>query len=153
MGWPGGGASGGRVAAAVGVFLLLALIWAVVLGPPLLRAHAARQEAFILNLRSERLRAVDVRSERTRCRRRIARGLLVAIAATLLVGLLPTFRVLLVVHLFLVDSFIAYIALLAYWAGRAAAPADTAPARPGAQQWRREPKPRTDVLPELAPLG
>ena len=44
-------------------------------------------------------------------------------AATLLVGLLPTFRVLLVVHLFLVDSFLAYIALLAHTANRAARPA------------------------------
>ena len=137
----------------MGVFLLLVLIWALVLGPPLLRAHGARQEAFLMNLRSERHGPVDVRSERARCRRHIARGLLVATVATLLVGLLPTFRVLLFVHLFLLDSFIAYIALLAYWANRAAAPAAMAPARPARQRWRREPRPRPEVMPELAPLG
>ena len=41
-------------------------------------------------------------------------------AATLLVGFLPPFRALLVVHLFLVDLFLAYIGLLAYSAERTA---------------------------------
>jgi hypothetical protein len=41
-------------------------------------------------------------------------------AATLLIGALPTFRAFLVVHLFLVDSFLAYICLLAHAADRAA---------------------------------
>ena len=42
----------GPVGAAVGVLLLLALIWAAVLVPPALRSHAARQEAFLVSLGS-----------------------------------------------------------------------------------------------------
>jgi hypothetical protein len=147
------------------VVALLVLIWAVLLVPPALRAHAARQEAFLLSIGSppgveQRPRPAVVRSLRVQRRRRIAGGLLVSMAATLLVGLLPTFRILLVVHLFLVDSFIAYIALLAYWADRAAiarAPAveaETAPAaRPRRRMWSREGLPAPGVLPDLASLG
>ncbi len=141
------------------VVLLLALIWAVVLVPPALRAHAARQEAFLLSIGStpgidEPLRPAMLRSLRVQRRRRIAGGLVVAMAATLVVGLLPTFRVLLVVHLFLLDSFIAYIALLAHWANRAAlpeapaveaAPAPEVPAR--RRRWNRERVPAPAVLP------
>ena len=148
------------------VVLLLALIWAAVLVPPALRAHAARQEAFLLSIGSapdldDPPRPAVVRSLRIQRRRRIAGGLLIATAVTLVVGLLPTFRVLLAVHLFLLDSFIAYIALLAHWANRAAraeAPAvEAAPAvepeparRP---RWGRERVPAPAVLPELAPLA
>jgi predicted lipid-binding transport protein (Tim44 family) len=149
------------------VVLLLALIWAVLLIPPALRAHAARQEAFLLSIGSspeaeQRPRPSEVRSLRVQRRRRIAGGLVVAMAATLLIGLLPTFRILLVVHLFLVDSFIAYIGLLAYWAGRAdVAPAPApavevvaAPAAPARRRrWNRERVPAPAVLPDLAPLG
>ena len=108
----------------MGVFLLLMLIWAVVLVPPALRSHAARQEAFLASIGSEPsldepLHPSVIHSLRVQCRRRIAGGLLIAMVATLLVGLLPTFRTLLVVHLFLVDSFIAYIALLAHRANQA----------------------------------
>ena len=148
------------------VVLLLALIWAAVLVPPALRAHAARQEAFLLSIGSasdlhEPLRPAVVRSLRIQRRRRIAGGLLVATAVTLVVGLLPTFRVLLAVHLFLLDSFIAYIALLAHWANRATltqAPATepvpepaTEPAR--RRRWQRERVPAPSVLPDLASLG
>lgn len=110
----------------MGVALLLALIWAAVLVPPALRSHAARQEAFLVSLGSTP--APDLRpppspqAQRIQRRRRIAGGLLVAMLTTLVMGLLPTLRVLLVVHLFLLDSFIAYIALLAYGANRAARP-------------------------------
>lgn len=149
------------------VVLLLALIWAVVLVPPALRVHAARQEAFLLSIgstpdRDEPLRPGVVRSLRVQRRRRIAGGLLVAMAVTLVVGLLPTFRVLLVVHLFLVDSFIAYIALLAHWANRSAhaatpAPvveAEPAPADPARRGWwNRERVPAPAGLPDLAPLA
>jgi hypothetical protein len=149
------------------VVVLLALIWAVLLVPPALRAHAARQEAFLLSIGSspdgeQRLRPSMVRSLRVQRRRRIAGGLVLSMAATLVVGLLPTFRILLVVHLFLVDSFIAYIALLAYWADRAAvaeapapevaaAPAPAAPTR--RRRWNRERLPAPAVLGDLAPLG
>lgn len=142
------------------VALLLALVWAVVLVPPALRAHAARQEAFLLSIGSvpdEAPPPAVARSLRVQRRRRIAGGLLVAMATTLVVGLLPTFRVLLVVHLFLVNSFIAYIALLAYWAdraARAAVPAAPAPAPAEAVPRRRRNRERVPaVLPELAPLA
>lgn len=148
------------------VVLLLALIWAAVLVPPALRAHAARQEAFLLSIGSapdldDPPRPAVVRSLRIQRRRRIAGGLLIATAVTLVVGLLPTFRVLLAVHLFLLDSFIAYIALLAHWANRAARPeapaVEAAPAvepEPARRRWwGRERVPAPAVLPELAPLA
>lgn len=144
------------------VVLLLALIWAVVLVPPALRVQAARQEAFLLSIggaldREGVLRPSVVRSLRVQRRRRIAGGLLVAMAVTFVAGLLPTFRVLLVVHLFVVDSFIAYIALLAYWANRAAAPAAEAPAPaappPARRRWSRERLPAPASLPDLASLA
>ena len=142
----------------MGVFLLLAAIWALVLIPPALRSHAARQEAFLVSLGSTPapdLPRPNEQAQRIQRRRRIAGGLLMATVATLLMGLLPTFRVLLVVHLFLLDSFIAYIALLAHWANKAARPADVpvadlapapAPAQP-ARRWRRT------VVPELGPMA
>ena len=111
--------------------MLLAIIAAAVLLPPALHWHAGRQEAFLVSLGStptpDHRRAGNPRPHRGPRRRRIAGGLLVAMASTLVVGLLPTFRALLIVHLFLVDAFIAYIALLAHAANRAARP-DAAPA-------------------------
>jgi hypothetical protein len=143
------------------VVLLLALIWAVVLVPPALRVHAARQEAFLLSIGGARdhegaLRPSVVRSLRVQRRRRIAGGLLVAMAVTFVAGLLPTFRVLLVVHLFVLDSFIAYIALLAHWASRAAAPAAEAAAPasppPARRRWSRVRVPAPG-LPDRAALS
>ncbi|HUR22314.1 MAG TPA: hypothetical protein VMZ73_00430, partial [Acidimicrobiales bacterium] len=150
---------GGQVGAAMAVVLLLALIWAVLLVPPALRAQAARQQAFLLSIGSppnaqEPGRPSTVPSLRVQRRRRIAGGLLVAMAVTLVAGLLPTFRVLLIVHLFLVDSFIAYIALLAHWSDRAAPAADAAPlpATPARRRWwSRERAPA--VLPDLVSLA
>jgi hypothetical protein len=139
----------------VGIVLLLAVILAAVLVPPALRAHAARQEAFLVSLGSAPASEPALpRSVQVQRRRRIAGGLLLAMAGTLIVGLLPTFRVLLVVHLFLVDAFIAYIGLLAYSADRAARMAEVvepvdAPAPAPARRWRRP----AAVLGELAPVG
>ena len=144
------------------VVLLLGLIWAAVLVPPSLRVHAARQEAFLLSIGSapdlhEPLRPADVRCLRVQRRRRIAGGLLAATAITLVVGLIPTFRVLLAVHLFLLDSFIAYIALRAHWDNRAALaelPAVEAEPAPARRRWgNRERLPAQGVLPDLASLG
>lgn len=162
----------------MGVLLLLALAWVAVLVPPAVRAHAARQEAFLVSFGEVGPQpAAPVapptrrRSAAVQRRRHIAGGLLAAMAATLLAGLLPTFRVLLVVHLFLVDSFLAYIALLAHAAQRAAkahaAPraANAAPAAPrAANAPAAEPAPgpvarrrrlprstRPPALPDLAP--
>ena len=143
----------------MGVVLLLALIWALVLIPPALQSHAARQEAFMVSLGSTPVAGLpaarDLKAQRIQNRRRIAGGLLVAMAATLLMGLLPTFRVLLIVHLFRVDSFIAYIALLAHGANRAAraavapAPAPAPPVVPDepARRWRRR------IVPDLGPVA
>ena len=166
MGLPDGGQSNGRLGASVGVVVLLALIWAMVLVPPALLSHAARKEAFVVSFGAVappvQHRAAGARSSRVQCRRRIAGGLLLAAAAALLVGLLPAFRVLLVVHLFLLDSFLAYIALLAHMAQRAAragareageAPIDVParmPARPR-RGWRTGEGRGTAVLHELGP--
>ena len=141
----------------MGVVLLVLAIWALVLIPPALRSHAARQEAFLLSLGSTPApglpRPSDPQAQRIQRRRRIAGGLLTATAATLLAGLLPTFRPLLFVHLFLLDTFIAYIALLAHSANKAARAAR--PARPAVapapvrptRRWRRA------VVPELGPVA
>jgi len=142
----------------MGVVLLLAVIWAAILVPPAVRAHAARREAFLVSFGEGPASLYSPprpRSQAVERRRRIAGGLLVAMAGTLLVGLLPTFRAFLVVHLFLVDSFLAYIGLLAFTADRAAkrlaplvvelVPAEPAeraptPASPAAR-WGRAPAP------------
>ncbi len=147
----------------MGVVLLLAVIWAAILVPPAVRAHAARREAFLVSFGDGPAALYSPprpRSQAVQRRRRIAGGLVVAIVATLMVGLLPTFRAFLVVHLFLVDSFLAYIGLLAHTADRAARrlarpvvtpvpvePAELAPtpASP-ARRWRRPPVPVPGVL-------
>ncbi|HEX2047007.1 MAG TPA: hypothetical protein VHF27_04525 [Acidimicrobiales bacterium] len=104
------------------VVLLLVLIWAAVLVPPAVVAHRQRQEAFLVSFGPPLAEAPRPRPNALRIqrRRRIAGGLLVATVATLVVGLLPTFRVFLVVHLFLLDSFLFYVAVLAYGADKAA---------------------------------
>jgi hypothetical protein len=150
------------------VVLLLALFWGVVLVPPALRAHEERQRAFLLSIGStpdlsqlsQPLRPAVVRSLRVQRRRRIAGGLLMAMAVTLVVGLLPPFRVLLVVHLFLADSFIAYIGLLAHWANRTALPpvpvVETQPAQLGSERrrwWSGNAVPAPAVLSDLASLA
>ncbi len=112
------------------VVLLLAAIWAVVLVPPALMAHRERQEAFLISIGQapEPEERVPRRySSSVQRRRRIAGGLLVAMAVTLVVGLLPTFRVFLVVHLFLLDSFLGYVAVLAHQANRRGAVRDPRP--------------------------
>ena len=147
----------------MGVVLLLTLIWAMVLVPPALRAHAARKEAFLVSFGRPPLpvdhRPVRPRSTRIRRRRRAAGGLLAAMAATLLLGLLPAFRVLLIVHLFLLDSFLAYIALLAHMARRGpvteVAPISItveAPSR-APRRWRTGVTPGPTVLSELGPAA
>jgi hypothetical protein len=141
------------------VVLLLASIWAAVLVPPAVRAHNARKHAFLLSIGTpEPDFAPPPRpySRRVQARRRIAGGLLVAMGSTLVIGLLPTFRVLLIVHLFLLDSFIAYIALLAHLANRAVraqeqpepAVDEVAEAVPLRVRWRA----RRVILPELGPV-
>ncbi len=110
------------------VVLLLAAIWATVFVPPAVRAHNARRQAFEVSFGrsvapdSPPLSAASGRhSPAVQRRRRIAGGLLVAMLATGGAGLVPTFRILLVVHLFVVDSFLFYVALLAHRSDRLAA--------------------------------
>lgn len=154
------------------VVLLLAVIWAAVLVPPVVQAHAARREAFLVSFGPAGIPEVPApptppspQAQRVHRRRRILGGLLIAMAGTGLAGLLPTFRVLLVVHLFLVDSFLAYVALLAHLAARrfgARAPR-TSPSvapRPARAVSRARPR-RRDVLgpgglgdlPPIVPAG
>jgi MFS family permease len=133
------------------VVLLLAVIWAAVFVPPAVQAHAARREAFLVSFGAppsgEVLPPVPAspRSARVQRRRRIAGGLLIAMAGTGLAGLLPTFRVLLVVHLFLLNSFIAYVALLAHLADRRARAAERASVVP-------DPGAVVDTGPVVVPL-
>lgn len=160
----GGGPDGRALGAAVFVVLLVAAALTAALAPPAFRAHAARKEAFLLSFGP---RPTDPpppprprRSPQVQCRRRIVRTLLVAMAVTFLVGLVPTFRPLLVVHLFLLDFFLAYVALLAHAANRAArrqAPevrqgdvADTP--EPAGTAIHRRPARRRALLPDLGPL-
>lgn len=150
----------------MGVVLLLAIIWAAVLVPPAVRSHAARKQAFLLSFGpAQAALAAGVRppsrprSTRVQRRRRIAGGLLVAMAATLLIGLLPTFRVLLVVHLFVVDSFLGYLSVLAHVTNRSAPrrvpQQDVAevPLRAGAEPRRRRSVPRPAMLGDFGPIA
>ena len=145
------------------LFLLLVVVSAIVLVPPAIRFHASRREAFLLSF--GRPPVVDppaprLRSPRIQRRRRIAGGLLLAMAATLVVGLLPPFRVFLVVHLFLLDAFLAYVALLAHMANRAAGPllrqTSRAPEAVGSADQlgaRRGPVPGVGILSDLGPVA
>lgn len=139
------------------VVVLLTLIAGAVLVPPALHWHAGRQDAFLASLGStpvaEHPRATNPRSSRVHRRRRIAGGLLVAMATTLVVGLLPTFRALLIVHLFLVDAFIAYIALLAHAANQAARPASALAPTPTPRGGATAPRPWVSDLGPVVPLG
>ena len=113
------------------VGLLLVLIWAAVLVPPAAGARAAREADFLGSIRPGRdplegtlgrasdLDAADQPRFRPALtanarRRQVLGGLVVAMGATLVLGLLPTFRLLLVVHLLLVNSSLAYVGLLVH---------------------------------------
>ncbi len=100
---------------------LFAFIWAAVVVPPVADARASRRAQFQSSLRPtddpdgyEPVRGLRSPLTPMARRRHILGGLLVAMATTLLLGLLPTFRLLLVVHLLLVDSFLAYVGLLVH---------------------------------------
>jgi hypothetical protein len=118
------------MADAVLVVLLLVFIWAAVLVPPAAGARASREADFLGSIRPgghphdghvpsgevddpDQLRFRPALTANAR-RRQVLGGLVVAIGATLFLGLLPTFRLLLVVHLLLVNSCIAYVALLVH---------------------------------------
>jgi hypothetical protein len=171
------------------VALLLAVIWVAVLVPPAVRSHHARKKAFEVSFGRGGPPAADApawipegrsasgpggrsvsapvdaapgrrHSPPVQRRRRIAGGLLVAMVASGLAGLLPTFRVLLVVNLFVDDSFLFYVALLAYRADRrtraarrpGAAPAEARADRAAASRRRRATS-VPGVLADLPPVA
>ena len=114
------------------VALLFVFIWAAILIPPAAGARAAREADFLGSIRPGRdpLEGTLGRSpddsdgaDPTRFRpgltanarrRQVLGGLVVAMGATLVLGLLPTFHLLLVVHLFLVNSCLAYVGVLVH---------------------------------------
>jgi hypothetical protein len=96
------------------VLLLVALV--AILVPRALRDHEARRAAFVVSFtQGEPVEpAPPLRSPRVQRRREILTGLLIAMAGTGLVGLVPMFHMLLAAHLFLVDAFLGYVGLLAH---------------------------------------
>ena len=139
------------MADAVLVALLLVFIWAAVLVPPAAGARASREADFLGSIRpgNNPLEGTLGRGDQTDSgafdqprfrpaltanarRRQVLGGLVVAMGATLVLGLLPTFRLLLVVHLFLVNSCLAYVGLLVHIRDKQAASTaavSTAPVR------------------------
>lgn len=118
------------------VFVVLVLLWAAVLVPPVLRARAERRAAFIESFSRQMdtlgrkagagrgTSEVTVTRARptlplrpanpTKRRRDVLGGLLGAMIGSLLLGLIPSLRSVWILFLFLVNLFIAYIALLAH---------------------------------------
>ncbi len=120
------------------VLLLLAFIWAAVLIGPAAGAQASREAEFLGSIRPDghdELDAVDQPRFRPALtanarRRQVLGGLMVSIGATLALGILPPFRLLLFVHLLLVNSCLAYVGLLVHLRDKQAAHARvTTPAR------------------------
>jgi hypothetical protein len=150
------------------VVLLVALV--AILVPPALREHEARRAAFVVSFtQGDPVEpAPPLRSPRVQRRREILTGLLIAMAGTGLVGLLPAFHMLLAVHLFLVDAFLGYVGLLAHMGeqrarlaapalpaeGTAAAGRDfDAPLREPVPVARRRPSSRPALRAELPPVA
>jgi hypothetical protein len=114
------------------VFVVLGLIWAAVLVPPVLRARAERRAEFIdsfraqmgaLGQKAQADKPMAVRVPRTRTphvvtpvkrRRDIVGGLLGALIGSLVLGAIPSLHMVWVLHLFLLNLFIGYLALLAH---------------------------------------
>ncbi len=115
------------------VFVVLGLIWAAVLVPPVLRARAERRAEFIDSFRAQMgaLGSNRVRADReavvgaararrpptvnpVKRRRDIVGGLLGALIGSLALGAIPSLRAVWVLHLFLLNLFIGYLALLAH---------------------------------------
>ncbi len=116
------------------VLVVLGVIWAAVLIPPVLRARAERRAEFIESFRdqmgalghkAERCMESELEARRRRRatpvkrRRDIVGGLLGAMIGSLMLGAIPSLRVVWVLHLFLLNTFIGYLALLAHQRGLA----------------------------------
>jgi hypothetical protein len=136
---------------AVLVIFLLGLIWAAVLLPPAIGARASREAEFLGSIRpgghphdsgapTSEFAIVDQSRFRPALtpnarRRQVLGGLVVAMGATLVLGLIPTFRLLFFVHLMLVNTCLAYVGLLVHSRDQQTARARVA-AAPAA--WRAE---------------
>jgi hypothetical protein len=121
----------------------LLLIWLAVLVPQAVRAHSQRRQAFIDSL-SRQLGALEAagpgapptpapaprRVSPAQRRRSVFVGLLLSMIVSLVPLVVVPGKVALVVHLAVDDCFLAYVALLARWAGSRASPAAPAPAAP-----------------------
>jgi hypothetical protein len=120
------------------VLLILAVVWAIFLVPQLVRARAEKTPADSIGAFRAQLSVLERatpavtgrrgasspghygrqvaalrRQEAARRRRDVLTGLVVAMAATFLLGMLPAFRVLLPLHVALDVLFFAYIGMLA----------------------------------------
>lgn len=148
------------------VVMLLVVILAAVLVPPAVRARAARRHAFVVSFGDPDGSEAPVRhrgrSRPVERRREILGSLLSAMAGTGLIGVLPTFRTLLVVHLFLVDALLAYVALLAHLGDRRAKQARPAATTAGTlvpvddrarSGGRLQTRPRPALTSELPPVA
>ena len=151
------------------VFVVLGLIWAAVLLPPVFRARAERREKFIDSFR-EQMGALDNRKVReteidrkagrvrrgvqtaparrraspAQRRRDILGGMLGALIGSLVLGVFPALRMVWVLHLFLLNLFLGYVALLAHQR-------DVAHRR--ASRVRRTPKPVKRVAVGVGPAS
>lgn len=140
------------MADAVLVVLLLVFIWAAVLVPPAAGARASREAEFLGSLRGDDTDPLDgprfhpALTANAR-RRQVLGGLVVALGTTLALGLLPTFRLLLVVHLLLLNSFLAYVALLVKVRDERMARAGTPTAR---SRWQESEVAEVEALAALA---
>lgn len=114
------------------IFLILTLIWALALLPPLLRARKEGNPVNSVGKFRRHLRVLEqtsdlgdassmpqswaIEAQRRRVRRRrqqVARALLAAMATTLILGLIPNLRPLLAVHVLLDIAFVFYVYSLA----------------------------------------
>ncbi|MEA2684942.1 MAG: hypothetical protein QOE93_137 [Actinomycetota bacterium] len=135
------------------VLLLLALIWAAILVPPAAGAHAAREAEFLGSIRPEgdpheptganAFEGVDEPRFRPALsanarRRQVLGGLVVATGATLVLGLVPTFHILLVVHLLMLNSCLAYVGLLVHLRDERAAHSEAAARAPWHDDFARQ---------------
>ncbi|MGH9224928.1 MAG: hypothetical protein ACRD2W_14400 [Acidimicrobiales bacterium] len=111
------------------VFVVLGLIWAAVLIPPVLRARAERRAEFIDSfqeqmgaLRKGRREAAALNDHRVarrrvspaKRRRDVLGGLVGAMLGALVLGAFPSLRLVWVLFLFLLNLFLGYVALLAH---------------------------------------
>lgn len=122
------------------VFVVLGLLWAAVLVPPILRARSARRAEFIDSFQQQ-MGALGKKSREGRAassptriqpavrgpvallarptspakrRRDILGGLLGAMIGAFVLGLIPSLRSVWILLLFLVNLFLGYVALLAH---------------------------------------